>query len=179
MYFVLKGAANGLLSSTDAPRTVDDSKTSTLNLWTSEKISTFFESQKMSVMSALAVAGALTRPNCANNTWRNFYFETFKPEHQSLFTADKINFICPRAGVYEITLNIVENVKTNSMLINVQTTGINNTVMLTHPIRSTFAKNPNTSSVYLDLTLGQQVKFVYSNICSQFHFVTFLIRELL
>jgi hypothetical protein len=187
MTFVLKGALmenvallNGF-STTSETRTVDDSKTSTLNLWTSDYISKSFQSKK-----PIAIAGNLAWTICAANSGWGAYnsvyavFKPFKLEHEKLFTSDKVKFICPRAGVYEITINLVDKSETLSFWTYVQSAGVNEQFFTNFSDNKSLPKKVKTSSIFLPLTVGLNVSFaLVSTTCTGLLSATFLIRELL
>lgn len=82
MTFVLEGVKmTDATNSGQSMRTVDDTKRSTLNLWTSDYITTYLKS-----MQPILFAGKMQWTGCSPGGWRPFYMTTYKPEQQSLYS---------------------------------------------------------------------------------------------
>jgi len=184
MAFVLEGADSGdvaLLNDGDTLAvksiTVDDSKTSTLNLWTSDYISKLY--------SGVFVAGTMEWTGCASNTRLPFYLTAYKPEHQELYiTSDKTAFKCPRNGVYNFTINVTENNKSTSgysyYYIDFQTNSTPLEVGLNYSIPGTVLL-PVMGQRPMLLNAGDLVQFSYfiNEACTVLSLASFIIEELL
>lgn len=150
--------------------TVDDSKTSPYNLWTSNYITNF--------LKPILFAGTMQWSGCAKTTWKPFYMTTFKPEHQTLITIDKTAYVCKKDGVYAFTLNVIENAKTFNSFYCIDFAGIPTVVVGKNS--PTPNKNPATCQRIMDLKAGQLISFTYylNDDCSVLASASFLIQEL-
>jgi hypothetical protein len=157
-------------------RTVDDSKTSTLNLWTSDYITTYLKS-----LQPILFAGTMQWTGCSPGGWRPFYMTAYKPEQQSLYiTADKTAFKCERAGVYVFTLNVIEHFKTMESFYAIDFLSSTNPIVVGKNYAVNNNMNPMTFSRTMSLTAGQNVKFNYwfQEACSIMRFASFVIQEM-
>jgi hypothetical protein len=156
-------------------RTVDDSKTSTLNLWTSDYITKYFKSQQPILFS-----GYMRWADCAPSAWRRFSLNTYKPEQQSIYiTSDQTAFKCEKNGVYAFTLNVLENAKTHNSFYSIDFLSTTTPVVVgkNYPITN---QNPITCQRIMSLTAGQFVQFRYflNEPCTVMSFASFVIQEM-
>jgi hypothetical protein len=157
--------------------TVDDSKTSKLNLWTSDYISKLY--------SGVFVAGTMEWTGCASNTRLPFYLTAYKPEQQEVYiTPDKTAFKCPRNGVYNFTVSVTENNKSASgysyYYIDLQTNATPLEVGLNYSIPGTLVL-PVMGQRPMLLNAGDlvQISYFINEPCTVLSLASFIIEELL
>lgn len=135
--------------------TIDDSKTSPSNLWTSDYISKYF--------IPISFAGRMAMPQCAPGPWYPFYMTTLKPEHQALYiTPDKTAFQCTRSGLYLFTLALIEINKAKISLLSIDLEGASPPTIVGINSNNASYYNTVTCQRVMQLNVGQRVQFRFS-----------------
>lgn len=155
-------------------RTIDDSKTSTNTLWTSEKVLGVIESSFL-----LSAAGFLSIPLCRENMWTTFAFGSWTPFSNSLIALNKSTLIIPQTGTYKFTLCVSEKIKTKQSFFCIK--------LKQDPDKILFVNKPNGQNacpcqmqVVLKVQANDQVefKFFQTEGCSTFMFMNWAMQQL-
>lgn len=185
MTFVLKGASYNDISLLDDSvpstfKTIDDTKSSALNMWSSDRIW-----QEIYNTIPISACGAASSIGCINSSWNRLSnLSGFDPFSTSIITSDLQGIKIPRTGRYLFTLYIFEGAKTSNSAFSIEP----KTVALGATgagIRSNLPNAGNKCPIQccriMFFNSGAEVDFRYyqSQSCNTFESFTWSIQELL